>query len=399
MIPTRGVGAPALDAAADSVPLSLYIHIPWCLRKCRYCDFASRARSSALPESAYCDALLRDLTEEIAGLARARRLTSIFIGGGTPSLFSGPAIDRLLTGVRGLVELAPDAEVTLEANPGAADTGRLATYRAAGVNRLSIGAQSLSATPLRRLGRAHAPDDVRAAVSAARAAGIANINLDLMYGLPRQTAAEVEADIEAAIALSPEHISYYQLTLEPGTPLYRDRPALPDEDFVADHHAVAVHRLAEAGFSQYETSAFAQPDRRCRHNVNYWEFGDYLGIGTSAHGKVSFALPHDVRRRIKHEDPARYLAASGDGAFTRAEVQLRAEDLVLEFMINALRLAAGFPIHLFQARTGLPPSRIAPHLAEARDRGLIEVIDGRVIVPTALGRTFLDDLLSLFVPG
>jgi putative oxygen-independent coproporphyrinogen III oxidase len=269
------------------------------------------------------------------------------------------------------------------------------------VNRLSIGVQSLAAGHLARLGRIHDPDQARAAVAAARAAAFTNINLDLMYGLPQQTAAEMAADVEAAIALAPEHISYYQLTIEAGTPFGCDPPALPDEDRIADAHQAAVARLAAAGFGHYETSAFARTGRRCRHNLNYWAFGDYIGIGAGAHGKLTLAAPGWVVRRVKREGPEDYLAAVGGGGFIATEDRLGEDDLVLEFMLNALRLADGFPMRLFEARTGLPITRIRPRLEGAVRRGLLVLGDGWEdgwIRPSDLGRRFLDDLLGLFVP-
>lgn len=397
-IPRSDLIAPPRAGVADAghPPLSLYIHIPWCLKKCPYCDFASRPLTGTIPETAYCAALLADLTEEIERLAQPRPVTSIFFGGGTPSLLSGALIERLMAGIRDRIALASDAEVTLEANPGAADAGRFAAYSAAGVNRLSIGVQSLSVRQLRRLGRIHDPDQARNAVTAARAAGFKNINLDLMYGLPTQTAEECEADITTALAMAPEHLSYYQLTLEPGTPLYLDRPPLPNEDLIAERHADAVARLAAAGYTQYETSAFALPGRRCRHNLNYWEFGDYLGIGAGAHGKLSIRLPGRVERRVKHTNPDEYLAAIRTGDFIESQERLSEADLALDFLINALRLHEGFPVELFERRTGLARARLIQQLERARRRGFL-ILDAGHIRPTALGQRFQDDLLVLLV--
>ncbi|AGA88954.1 putative oxygen-independent coproporphyrinogen III oxidase [Thioflavicoccus mobilis 8321] len=391
-----GGGRNRLTATGDAPPLALYIHVPWCERKCPYCDFGSRPRPRVLPESAYREALLRDLALELDGLPARRPLTSIFIGGGTPSLLAGETVDGLLRGIRALADLAPDIEVTLEANPGTADAARFAAYRAAGVNRFSIGVQSFAARHLERLGRIHDPRQARAAVAAARAAGFANVNLDLMHGLPGQTASEMAADIEAAVALEPEHISYYQLTVEAGTPFGRDRPLLPDEDLIADGHRAAVEWLAGVGFAQYETSAFARVGRRCRHNLNYWEFGDYIGIGPGAHGKLTLARPGRVVRRVKCAGPSDYLAAVDRGGFTAVEHELGEDDLVLEFMLNALRLTEGFPTRLFEARTGLPVARITPGIDLAVRRGLLVSTDGW-IRPSDLGGRFLDDLLQLFV--
>lgn len=378
-------------------PLSLYVHVPWCRRKCPYCDFNSYEHGGRVPEAAYLEALLRDLAHERARLQADRPLTSIFIGGGTPSLLSGATVAALLSGIRDLFRLTSVAEITLEANPGAAEARRFAAYREAGVNRLSIGAQSFAATPLRRLGRIHDPRQVRLAVAAARAAGFANINLDLMYGLPGQSLKAAAADLEAAIALEPEHLSYYQLTLEPNTPFARQPPRLPSEELIADQHLVGAALLASAGFEQYEVSAFASPRHRCRHNLNYWRFGDYLGIGAGAHGKLTDARAAAVWRYRKHDRPEVYLAADVPAAFVAETWMLGEADAVLEFMMNALRLVAGFPLRLFSARTGMRGDRIAAQLEEARRAGLLSCSGSRVAA-TPMGRAFLNDLLQYFVP-
>ena len=376
-------------------PLALYIHLPWCVRKCPYCDFNSHVSPSGPPESPYVTALLADLAQDLAGPAAGRPLVSIFIGGGTPSLFSGAAITRLIYGIGALVELAPDAEITLEANPGSADTANFAAYRAAGVNRLSIGVQSLDAGRLKALGRIHDPDQARAAVVMARAAGFDNLNLDLMVALPGQTLGEAAADLDAALALGPEHLSYYQLTLEPNTPFHMAPPPLPDDDLAADMHDQGVARLAAAGLGQYEVSAYARPGRRCRHNLNYWEFGDYLGVGAGAHAKLTDPVTGRVERSAKQRHPDAYLAAVRDGAFASSRRTLDPDDLVLEFALFALRLNDGFDPMLFEQRTGLSYRAIRARVEAARGDRLLEP-DPRRVQPTELGLRFLNDLVARF---
>lgn len=376
-------------------PLSLYIHLPWCVRKCPYCDFNSHASPRRPPELAYVAALLRDLAEDLGGAARGRPVVSIFIGGGTPSLFSGGAIALVLDGVRALAELAPEVEITLEANPGTADAANFAAYRAAGVNRLSIGVQSLDAGKLLLLGRIHDPDDARVAVHFARAAGFDNLNLDLMYGLPGQTLAEAASDLAAAITLGPEHLSYYQLTIEPNTSFHGAPPRLPDDDLAADMQDQGLEQLAAAGYAQYEVSAHAKPGRRCRHNLNYWAFGDYLGIGAGAHGKLTDPATGAVERTAKLRHPEAYLAAVRDGRFLSSRRTMDADDLTLEFALFALRLNEGFDRALFEGRTALPFARLDEPIDAARRRGLLSVDGGRVY-PSELGRRFLNDLIQHF---
>lgn len=383
------------EIASILPPLALYVHIPWCVRKCPYCDFNSHAQPDPLPEADYVDRLLRDLEQETAALSTRRPLTSVFIGGGTPSLFSGRSIARLLGGIRNLMEMAPDMEITLEANPGTADAGHLAAYREAGVNRLSIGAQSLSARLLEQLGRIHNPAQVRLAVSQARKAGFTNLNLDLMYGLPGQTLAQAYRDLSETLAMQPEHLSYYQLTLEPNTPFYHAPPPLPDADAIADMHQQGAQMLAAAGFAQYEVSAYARTGRRCQHNLNYWTFGDYLGIGAGAHGKLADSARNGIERSWKLRHPAAYLDPANSERLVDGRRTLSPTDLVLEFAMNALRLIEGFDRGLFEKRTGLALSRITSSLNKACAAGLL-FRDGDRIGPTELGQRFLNDLLQCF---
>lgn len=377
-----------------SVPLSLYVHVPWCVRKCPYCDFNSHQLRGELPERAYVEALLADLDHDLPEVGE-RRVESIFIGGGTPSLLSAEALGRLLDGLRRRLRLRPDAEITLEANPGTVEQGRFHEFRQAGVNRLSIGVQSFNANHLQRLGRIHGPQQAIRAAEAAHAAGFANFNLDLMFGLPGQSPAQALADVDTAIALAPAHLSHYQLTLEPGTLFYKHPPPLPDDEATWAMLERGQERLSQAGYGQYEVSAYARPGRRCRHNLNYWRFGDYLGIGAGAHGKLSDANGA-IMRLWKLKSPRDYLRHAGTRQAIGGREMIPAAQLGLEFMLNALRLTDGFAARLFRARTGLPLSHLQPALAEAEARGLLECRSR--IRPTELGRQFLNDLLELFVP-
>jgi putative oxygen-independent coproporphyrinogen III oxidase len=383
-----------IDAA--SIPLALYVHLPWCVRKCPYCDFNSHAVPAAgLPEAAYLAALLDDLAHA-ADDAGDREVCSVFFGGGTPSLCSPAGIDRFLRGARERLRFARDVEVTLEANPGTVEHGRFVDYAAAGVNRVSLGAQSFDDAALRALGRIHAADDVARAVAEVRRAGIDNFNLDLMYALPGQGLAGALADLHRALELEPAHLSHYQLTLEPGTPYAKHPPpALPDDDLAWDMQEACQSELAAAGFGQYEVSGYARPGRRCRHNLTYWEFGDYLGVGAGAHGKVTTASGVIRTARVRH--PATYLAADGPVARVAERRQVPERELPFEFALNALRLDAGFDVVTFTGRTGLPAAALEPGLAAARSRGLIEEHEGRCRA-TALGRRFLNDLQALFLP-
>jgi oxygen-independent coproporphyrinogen-3 oxidase len=388
------------SGGADAFPLALYIHTPWCISKCPYCDFNSHA-ADAPPFERYATRLLADLDLELDRPGARRPLSSVFIGGGTPSLFPGPVVRRLLDGVRARTHLLPQVEITLEANPGTRDAARFTDYREAGVNRLSIGVQSLSATHLRVLGRIHGPDEVYETLRMARAAGFDNINLDMMFALPGQDLAEARTDLEGLIALGPEHISYYQLTLEPNTGFHARPPPLPDSDLAADIAEQGQERLAQAGYRQYEVSAYARGGARCRHNLNYWRFGDYLGIGAGAHGKLSVQRPAQgdwtVYRTAKRRHPGAYLNASLD-ALTSSTRVLDADDLALEFALNAFRLVEGFPRELFARTTGLPWSRISDIVRGAEQDGMARILPDR-IAPTTMGRRFLDDLVARFTTG
>ncbi len=373
-------------------PLALYVHIPWCLKKCPYCDFNSHETPGEAPESEYVDALIADLEYALPSIW-GRRIASVFIGGGTPSLFSAAAIDRLLAGVRARVPVSPDAEITLEANPGTFEREKFVGFRAAGINRLSLGVQSFDPRHLKALGRVHDEREARAAAEAALAI-FGNVNLDLMYALPRQTAAEAAADVAAALEYAPPHLSFYHLTLEPNTLFHRHPPPLPDDDAAADIEDAIHASLAGAGFHRYETSAHAQPGRECRHNLNYWRYGDYLGIGAGAHSKLSFA--DRIVRQVRFKQPRQYLEQVAAGAPMMENAEVTRDDVGFEFMLNALRLTSGVPAALFAERTGYPLALVRRPLADAEARGLIER-DPTVIRPTELGRRFLNDLQALFL--
>jgi oxygen-independent coproporphyrinogen-3 oxidase len=381
-------------------PLALYLHMPWCVRKCPYCDFNSHQLKSRVPDSGYIDALIADFDTELPLLA-GRRIETVFLGGGTPSLFAPAEIGRLLHALRQRIDFAPDAEITLEANPGTVERGLFAPYREAGINRVSIGAQSFSARALEALGRIHTPDDTYRAVEELRAAELDNFNLDLMYALPQQSAPEALADVEAACALQPAHISYYHLTLEPGTVFHAQPPPLPDEDSAWDMQAAGQAVLAAAGYAQYEVSAYAREGARCRHNLNYWLFGDYVGVGAGAHGKLSLGLPDKLLRTVKPRQPRDYQAAIALAAAPIGERGLVAPaQLPFEFMLNALRLNEGFRTEVFQARTGLGIDCVAPEIERARERGLLEKTGEAASpgwTPTTLGRRFLTDLQAQFL--
>jgi oxygen-independent coproporphyrinogen-3 oxidase len=380
-------------------PLALYVHLPWCVRKCPYCDFNSHVVPAAgLPERAYLAALLDDL-EYAARDCAGRELVSVFFGGGTPSLFAAESIGRILERAGSLFRAAPDLEVTLEANPGTVERGRFGDYRAAGVPRVSLGAQSFDDGRLAALGRIHSSRETHAAVAELHAAALDNFNLDLMYALPQQTLEGALRDLEQALGLEPAHVSHYQLTLEAGTVFERRPPPLPDEEAAFAMQEACASRLAAAGFRQYEVSAWAAPGRECRHNLNYWRFGDYLGIGAGAHGKLTDPLAGAVVRTARVRQPGRYLAATTPAARVEETRRVGAEDVAFEFFLNVLRLVDGFDAAGFESRTGLSWASVAGPVAAAESRGLLrEHAPGRW-VPTPLGRRFLNDLQALFLPA
>ncbi|WP_323071801.1 radical SAM family heme chaperone HemW [Mycetohabitans endofungorum] len=378
-------------------PLSLYVHFPWCVRKCPYCDFNSHAftrgpNDAQFPETEYLDALRADL-EAALPLIWGRPVHTVFIGGGTPSLLSAQAIDRLLSDLRALLPLDADAEITLEANPGTFEAVKFASFRSSGVNRLSIGIQSFNDAHLQALGRIHDAAQARRAVEIARSS-FDNFNLDLMFALPGQTLAQCQADVETALSFAPPHLSLYHLTLEPNTYFHKYPPALPDDDTSADMQEWIHARTREAGYHRYEVSAYAKAHRQSRHNLNYWQFGDYLGIGAGAHSKLSF--PERIVRQMRYKHPATYLAQTAAGAPIQEQHEVSTRDLPFEFMLNALRLTEGFPVHRFIERTGLTMTSIEPALAQAERRGLIRR-DHTSIAPTSLGQRFLNDLQALFL--
>ena len=379
---------PGVVKLAALPPLALYVHIPWCVRKCPYCDFNSHERAGSLPEKEYLQALMRDV-EAALPQVWGRRVVSVFIGGGTPSLFSPEAIDALLSGLRARLTLDPGAEVTLEANPGTVEAARFRGFRAAGVNRISIGVQSFDPAMLQALGRIHSAHEARSAIDAALAS-FDNVNIDLMYALPAQTPAMALADVQQAIGCAVPHISAYQLTIEPNTVFFSRPPALPEHDTAADMQLAVEERLAAAGYGHYETSAFARPGMRCRHNLNYWEFGDYLGIGAGAHGKISF--PERITRHERPKQPAAYMKMQ---ALTEAK-EIPPAEIPFEFMLNALRLVDGFAVSLFAERTGLPLASIEQELAQAEADGLLER-DWQRIRPSERGRLVLNELLERFL--
>ena len=378
------------------LPLSLYVHIPWCVQKCPYCDFNSHQVRGGIPEEEYLAALIADL-ESALPLIWGRKVSSIFFGGGTPSLLSGAALDSLLTAIRTRLPLLPGAEITLEANPGTVEAEKFAAFREAGINRLSLGIQSFNPDHLKALGRIHDDNEARRAIGIA-ASLFENFNLDLMYGLPGQTHEQALSDLECALTFAPSHVSCYQLTLEPNTAFAAAPPVLPDQDRCADMQEAIESRLACAGYTHYETSAFARPGRECQHNLNYWTFGDYLGIGAGAHGKLTChdGVAWQVRRQMRWKQPAQYLNQVVQGKPVQEDFCVDAEDRPFEFMMNALRLNQGFEAALFEKRTALPLSRIENELHRAQCEGLIERLGPR-IVPTLRGQRFLNRLLEMFL--
>jgi len=399
-IPLRAAGG-SRAAFRQQPPLSLYVHIPWCVQKCPYCDFNSHAlappgmaaaASATIPQDDYLAALIADL-ESALPLVWGRRVDTIFIGGGTPSLLSGEAVEELLAALRSRLPLLPGAEITLEANPGTIESGSFGAFRAAGVNRLSLGIQSFNRQHLRALGRIHDDHQARQAIAEA-ARHFDNLNLDLMYGLPGQDVEQALADIETALSFAPAHLSCYQLTIEAHTAFAAQPPPLPEPDLCADMQDAIEGRLAAVGYRHYETSAFAHPGRQCQHNLNYWHFGDYLGIGAGAHGKLTL---HDrVLRQMRWKRPEQYLAQAAAGTPVQEELTVATAELPFEFMLNALRLVDGFDARLFESRCALPLHLIEPQLLQAEHAGLLER-NGQRIAPTEQGRRFLNRLLELFL--
>lgn len=386
------------NLALDPPPLSLYIHIPWCVKKCPYCDFNSHGLRAAMPEREYVAAVLADLDADLADFGDAvsgREITSVFFGGGTPSLFAPDSIAEILDGACARIPFTRDCEITLETNPGTVEHGRFDGYLKAGVNRISFGVQSFDDEKLRALGRIHSAQEAETAVKLAQDAGYTSINLDLMYALPGQNLQGALRDIERANTLQPAHISHYQLTLEPGTPFAKRPPPLPDHDAAWEMQEACERRLADGGYAQYEVSAYAQPGKRCRHNSNYWQFGDYLGVGAGAHGKITDA--RGVRRRWKIRSPRAYLQSANTPQRVGGDETIAIEQLPFEFMLNALRLNEGASMADFTARTGLPAEAIAALLRETRARGWL-IDDPARLQPTPIGRRFLNDLIEAFLP-
>jgi oxygen-independent coproporphyrinogen-3 oxidase len=394
---TRAAGAylaPGIINLQALPPLSLYVHFPWCVRKCPYCDFNSHQAGAELPESAYLDALRADL-EAALPLVWGRKIFTVFIGGGTPSLMSAAGLDRLMSDIRALLPLDGAAEITMEANPGTFEAEKFRSYRDSGINRLSIGIQSFNPRHLEALGRIHDGNEARRAVEIAQA-NFDNFNLDLMYALPQQTLAEAQQDLATALAFAPPHLSLYHLTMEPNTEFAKYPPPLPDDDESAEMQDMIAERTAAAGYAHYEVSAYAQPGRQARHNLNYWQFGDYLGIGAGAHTKLSF--PHRVIRQARFKMPATYMERAKAGNAIHEETEVGRDALGFEFMLNALRLTEGFDPRLFVERTGMTVNAIEAGLNAAEAKGLL-YRDHRLIRPTELGRRFLNDLQELFLPG
>src|SRR5690348_8001898 len=396
---TAGAQDAERSSFAKRPPLSLYIHIPWCVKKCPYCDFNSHGLRGELPVREYVAALLADLDGDLHDFGEAiagREILSVFFGGGTPSLFAPEAIAEILDGASARLKFARDCEITLETNPGTVEHGRFDGYARAGVNRISFGVQSFDDAMLRALGRIHSSAEAENAVKLAQDAGFDNINLDLMYALPKQSLQGALADVERAIALAPAHLSHYQLTLEPNTAFAANPPPLPDDDHAWAMQEACEARLAQAGYGQYEISAYAQPGRRCTHNLNYWQFGDYLGIGAGAHGKLSDAGSNQIHRRWKTRGPRAYMGEPGGAGRIGGDHVVAPAELPFEYMLNALRLIDGVPMADFPARTGLAPERIAAALAAARDRGWLHG-DAQRLQTTALGQRFLNDVIASFL--
>jgi len=390
-----------MNTTPDSVgvalpPLSIYVHLPWCVRKCPYCDFNSHELKQDLPADRYVDALLQDLEQELP-LVWGRTVQTVFIGGGTPSLFPAKQIERMLGGFRALMAIAPGAEITLEANPGTIEHDSFSAYGEAGVNRVSLGVQTFDDGCLNAIGRIHDRRQVLGAIESLRKSAIRNINIDLMFGLPGQTSETALDDVCRALEADPSHISHYQMTLEPNTAFHARPPTLPDPDQAWRMQEACANELSKAGFYNYEVSAWALPGHECRHNLNYWTFGDYIGIGAGAHGKVTLPADNAVRRRIRKRHPNDWMGASGEGNTVALDSTVAANDLVFEFFMNHLRLSDGVPKQRFEQRTGLPWDRVKSRVDRAVSGGLLEE-DAERVVPTELGWRFLNDLQAVFLP-
>ncbi|MAZ39962.1 MAG: YggW family oxidoreductase [Legionellales bacterium] len=376
----------------NNIPLSLYIHLPWCVKKCPYCDFNSHL-GKLIPEKEYINTLITDLKIDLE-LSNNRKIETIFIGGGTPSLFSGDSIQELLDRINQLVSIDKTAEITLEANPGTIDIKNFIQYRQAGINRLSLGIQSFNAQHLKKLGRIHNADEALHAIEYARTAGFKNINLDLMFGLPEQSIDAGLQDLQHAILQKPEHISWYQLTLEPNTVFYKHPPSLPTEDYIAELHSLGQNLLAENNYQQYEISAYAKPNSQCKHNINYWQFGDYLGIGAGAHGKITCMHSKKILRRQKYKLPRAYMAKIFSDA---QDIKIDQATCIFEFMLNALRLTQSLSFDLFSERTRLPIDVLIPYLQQAKSQNFI-TYNHKMLIVTAHGRRYLNNLLEIFLP-
>tara|TARA_R110002167_G_scaffold6277_6_gene29004 strand:- start:76125 stop:77279 length:1155 start_codon:yes stop_codon:yes gene_type:complete len=374
-------------------PLSLYVHIPWCVRKCPYCDFNSHESNGEIPEAQYIDALLQDF-RNVQQYAQGRPIQSIFFGGGTPSLFSAPGYVRLLEGFQAIVPFAPDIEITLEANPGTAERGKFADYRRAGINRLSIGVQSFDDLQLHSLGRIHGSDDARAAIEFARSAGFDNLNIDIMYGLRGQSTKDAMRDLQTAIAFEPEHLSWYQLTIEPNTEFYKRPPVLPEDDDLIDIQDSGLALLQANGYARYEISAFARNAMMARHNLNYWRFGDYIGIGAGAHGKITQVERGQIERTRNKKQPEHYMNA--DGKYMAELASIPANEIAIEYLLNVLRMPEGFSTSAFEAATGLGFELIQKQVSSLQAQELLSFEDAHVR-PTEKGQQFLNSVLETFL--
>jgi len=386
-----------VPASLQLPPLSLYVHLPWCVQKCPYCDFNSHALRSAIPAASYIDALLADLEHDLP-LVWGRPVHSVFFGGGTPSLFSAPDIDRLLAGIRSRVALAPGAEITLEANPGTVEYDSFSAYRDAGINRVSLGVQSFDDGLLQAIGRIHGRGEVERAIASIRASGLQNFNLDLMFGLPGQSVETALNDVQIALAHEPTHLSHYQLTLEPNTAFHAHPPTLPDDELCWDMQEQAAGLLQAEGFEQYEISAWSKPGMACKHNLNYWHYGDYLGIGAGAHGKITLPASNEIRRMSKLRHPAAYMAAVAQGNWRAEDRAIEHDERNFEFFLNQLRLRQGVNLAEFAPRTGLSVQTFDWAVDQAIERGLL-LRQGNYLVPTELGWRFSNEIQELFLPA